>query len=78
MVKRELRGILIDYPHEGLRVRLITRDPSGEDYETLVFPPGKPLNRGQIIKFLGDHYNLEPGHIVWPRHLKIPKIKGGK
>jgi len=75
---RELKGIAIDYPDGIQRIRLTIRDPSGEDYETLIFPSDKPFNKGQIIKFLGDHYNLEPGHIVWPRHLKIPESKGGE
>ena len=75
---REIRGIIIDHPEGTQRVRLTTRDPSGEDYETLIFPEDKPLNRGQILTFLGKHYNMEPGHIVWPSHLKIPEPKGGE
>ena len=74
---REIRGILVQHTDTGQKVRLTTRDPSGEDYQSLIFPSDKPLNRGQIIKFLGNHYGFEPGHIIWPSHLKIPEIKGG-
>ena len=69
----ELRGIIIDSPEGGRRVRLITRSERGDDYETLEFPADLPLNWGQIIKFLGAHYGIEPGTIVCPSHIKIPE-----
>ena len=69
----ELRGIAIDSPEGVRRVRLTIRGERGDDYETLVFPNTLSLNRGQIIKFLGDHYGIEPGKIVCPSHIKIPE-----
>ena len=69
----ELRGIIINSPVGVCQVRLITRSERGDDYETLEFPANLPLNRGQIIKFLGDHYGIEPGKIIWPSHIKIPE-----
>jgi len=69
----ELRAIIIDYPGSNKRIRLLTRSERGDDYETLEFPASLPLNRGQIIKFLGDHYGIEPGKIIWPAHIKIPE-----
>jgi len=71
----ELRGIAIDSPEGVRRVRLTIRSERGDDYETLEFPASLLLNRGQIIKFLGDHYGIEPGKIVWPSHVKIPGEK---
>lgn len=73
MVK-EIRGITLDHPKGFRRVVITTRDPSGENYETLIFPPDKPLNKGQVLTFLAKYYNMEPGHIIWPRHLKVPKL----
>jgi len=69
----ELRAIIIDYPGSNKRIRLLTRSERGDDYETLEFPASLPLNRGQIIKFLGAHYGIEPGTIVCPSHIKIPE-----
>jgi len=71
----ELRGIIIDNPQGIRQVRLVTRSGRGDDYETLEFPASLPLNRGQIIKFLGDHYGIEPGKIIWPSHIKIPEAQ---
>lgn len=70
----ELRGIIIDIPKSISRVRLLVRSERGDDYQWFNFPSGKPLNRGQIIKFLGEQYDMEPGHIVWPDHVKIPSV----
>ena len=68
----ELRGIIIDYPGNAERIRLVTRGERGDDYKTLEFPNNLPLNKGQIRTFLGDHFGEPPGKIVWPPHVKIP------
>lgn len=70
----ELRGIITHISGGTRRVRLVTRNEQGSNYETLEFPSGLPLNEGQIRKFLGDHYGMEPGHIIWPDHVKIPEV----
>jgi len=75
---REIRGITLDHPEGPRRVQLTTRDESGEDYETLIFPADLQLTRVQILTFLGEYYNMEPGQIIWPRHLKIPEPEGGE
>jgi len=69
----ELRAIITFISAGTPRVSLVTRSERGDDYETLEFPASLPLNRGQIIKFLGDHYGIEPGKIIWPSHIKIPE-----
>jgi len=68
----ELRGITIDTPNGQKRVRLLTRTQKGDDYQTLDFPPGLALNEGQIREFLGHHFHIPPGKIIWPSHIKIP------
>lgn len=68
---RELRAIHKDSPLGIKRIRLTTRDETGEDYETIGYTGALPLNKGRILVFLGNYYNLEPGHIKWPAFIKM-------
>ena len=68
----QVRGIILDYPHNTQRIKILVAGDTRNDYEWLVFPPTLPLNKGQIRKFLGDHFDIPPGEIAWPPHVKIP------
>lgn len=69
----ELRGIEVSYSKTGKAIRLITRGERGDDYTTIEYPKGKKLTRGQVMKFLASKFGVEPGKIIWPPHIKIPK-----
>lgn len=68
----ELRGIAIDCPDGKRRVTIITRGERGDDYSFIVFSSDKPLNRGQIKKIIGDRFDIPPGQVKWPPHVKVP------
>lgn len=69
---KELRGIAIDYPDGNKRITLTIRGERGDDYQTLVFPAGKPLTKGTIISFLAKTLKVKPKDIKWAEHVKIP------
>ena len=68
----ELRGISVYYVKNQKRITLTTRGPLPDQYKNFVFPTTLPLNRGQIRKFLGDHFGIPPGQVKWPPHVKVP------
>lgn len=68
----ELRGIVINHKDPVREIKLLIRGERGDDYKYFIFPSTLPLNRGQILKFLGNHFNIPPGEIAWPPHVKIP------
>lgn len=67
----ELRGI-IQYCANGHRlVDLVVTEGRPDKYKRHRMGVDIKLNRGKIITFLGELYNVPPGEIVWPDHIEV-------
>lgn len=66
----ELRGI--ELRHDGMDkiVSAIVQVDYPENYEKHELFRNKAVNRGRILTALGAIYGIDPGQIVWPRHIK--------
>jgi len=71
-MKIELKGIVqyYDQGHKYLEV-VVAEGPSQANVKHRV---GVDIeaSRGKIIAFLAAMYDVKPGDIVWPRHIKVP------
>lgn len=73
-MKIELKGI-IQYHDQGHRcLDVVVAVDKAAAYERHRVSIDKPAGRGKILKFLGDKYGVEPGRVVWPRHIKAGDI----
>lgn len=68
----ELRAIHKHYPGKAEKITLTVKVDYNWNYKTFEFPSGKPLNKGQIRKFLGNYFGIQPGHIIWPEYIEVP------
>jgi len=70
----ELRGLQVTQDGGDKVVSAVVRTQHPDIYERHELYRNKPVNRGQVIKRLGEIFGMEPGHIVWPNHVKAKDI----
>jgi len=70
----ELRGIIQYYHERHKYTQVVVTDGHPDIHVTLSMGVDVTVNKGQVLKFLGDHYDMEPGHIKWPHHIKAETI----
>lgn len=70
-MKIELCGI-IQYADEGHRhVEVVVKEGRPDKYKRHRLGVDIKVNRGRIITFLGNFYDVPPGKIVWPAHIEL-------
>lgn len=67
----ELRGIETGRDDGDKIVSAIVRTEYPDFYEKKELFRNKKVNRGRVRSALGQIYNVPPGQIVWPRHIRI-------
>jgi len=67
----ELRGVETRFDDVDWIVSAIVSVDYPDVYKKHELYRNKPVNRGRILKHLAELYNVEPGSIVWPRHVKV-------
>jgi len=67
----ELRGVVKfqDAGHE--HTDLVVTEGRPDRYKTHHMGVDVEANRGKIITFLGELYDVPPGDIVWPDHIVL-------
>lgn len=70
----ELRGIVQFYDGGHKYVDVVVTNGRSDAYESHRVGVDIVVNRGMILKFLGDFYGMPPGHIIWPGHIKAVDI----
>lgn len=43
-------------------------------FKTLNYPFNKPWNRGQIKKWICEHYGIEDSSLIWPDYIRVPTL----
>lgn len=66
----ELRGIEVTRNGSDKVVSAIVRTKYHDIYEHHELFRNEPVNRGQVLLHLGRIFDMEPGHVVWPDHIK--------
>lgn len=67
----ELRGVEVRRDGGDIIVTAIVRTEYPDIYERHELYRNKPVNRGQVLKHLGDIFDMKPGQIIWPEHIKL-------
>ncbi len=70
----ELRGIALENHGATTTTKLFTKDTATGAYKVLILPQGIPVNKGQIINFIGKAYKIPPGEVSWVGYVVIPKL----
>lgn len=67
----ELRGIELVRDGSEKVVSAVVQNGFPDVYEKHELFRNKAVNRGRILTALGAIYAIDPGQIVWPRHIKV-------
>lgn len=67
----ELRGIEVYRDGPDKVVKAVVLNSLAEVYEKKELFRNKEVNRGRILTALAAIYGIDPGQIVWPRHIKV-------
>ena len=70
----EVRGIVVDRPDAVKRVTIFSRQDTVSRYKELVWPVGKPLNKGTIQVEVAKQWKVDPGEVVILENVEVPKI----
>lgn len=70
----EIRGLELRKETGDIILSSIVTVNYPEDCEKKELLRNKPVNRGQILTALSKMYEVKPWQIVWPRHIKVPKV----
>lgn len=68
-MKIEIRGIIKTFSKNGEEVEIVVRDETGENYESLKYPRGKPLIREQMIPCISEKMKIPAENFIIPSHL---------
>ncbi len=67
----ELRGIVRTYEDGHTNTAVVVTVDSSAKYKRHLMGVDIKINRGKIITFLADLYDVPPGDIVWPDHIEL-------
>lgn len=67
----ELRGIIQSLNGGHRYVDLVVIEDRPDKYKRHRMGVDIEVNRGKILAFLGWHYGILPGEIVWPGHIVL-------
>ena len=68
----ELRGIQVVSRHGHKHCSVVVTKDHADMYVNHKVGVDINVNRGKILTFLGNFYGMEPGHVAWPHHVKVP------
>ncbi len=67
----ELRGIIRKHEAGKEFVTLFVTEQKPYRYKILEMGVDIKVNRGTILTFLANEYDISPGEIVWPDHIEV-------
>lgn len=70
-MEKQLRGILVDQPEGVKRIRIVTRDPDGEDYKIFEVPVKPTYTKNLLISEIIREHGIKENEVRIPRHINI-------
>lgn len=70
----EIRGIIVHSDGSDKIVSAVVKNGFPDMYEKHELFRNKVVNRGRVLTALGKIFDIDPGKIVWPRHIKIKDL----
>lgn len=68
-MRYEIRGMIKIFSKNGEDIEIVVRDESGENYQSLKWPQGKPIIAEQVKLFLAEKMHLPAENFTIPNHL---------